>query len=1089
MGFAKEITSTDEKNMKSTSYFDLYGRLRLSILDSVNTFITTKYNYDDLGRLKNVIHENNDTTMYWYDDWGRIKYKYKTEIGYVSYSYDDMGRLRFTQNSMQSMDHKLNYYQYDDLGRITVQGEASIDIESIDSTIAEPVYLAYDNVVFERLTDNLDPNRLYYQDFGVTDAGILTLNSTLFDGTLSFSPVILDTTTSFYGSNIFDSHSTYPTPYMRHDYTLGTHTPAFADYLDFEDVGLYPEFIRKAVYYDEYPVNEGNIWGELPSKVKVDSIAGNIASNSKGRPTAIAYRDEDGEKLHYSTFGYDARGRITKIIRYNEYLGFDGVFYEYNSANQIIKEVSADPMKQMVTWYSYDQSGRMDSIWVSLDTTGSGFGIETLKMVSQLNKEIDADIAFKYDRNGRTDSIIYNKVDVIQSINYSNRGWVDSLVVNRNSDEILKIAFDRDINGMIDTQRVSYWTKDPLKVKYTYDDYYRLESFESLINGTTNKTESYEYDKMGNRTKKTNSAVTNYAYGSGLNSNKLMSFAEFGSNDVTQYEYNEIGGVDKVKSFNPMTMVTNTKEEFDYLSNGLVKRYVEHVEAATYPPLSPCVTSETYTSGSNTWIYRYNESNQLESKRLLQSDSGDVCSTHSWVYNKIGAYGDVKTVYHGRQYKISSRKVIFYPDKYLSANGLVEIFPDGTKEYNILDNMNSTRMKIKDNDTTVTFADYEPYGENQLHSIDDIPKRGYMGSHKSKEHRYMQMGARLYNAETGRFMSVDPLMEIFTGHSPYHYSYNNPVMYRDPSGLAPEGEKNNTVQAEGADNISSGYTGGYWTTKVTFSYKNYFTKNLDDPLAPRGRTFHSDETITIENTFIPSSGAGGGGGVSISMPESNGGFNGNRNSSRITYNNTTNKSMRDQNAVSDNTRVQKEPQLQNFDNLLDKLQIAQANDRIDKLNEQFVDDYIKNPLTVSGVYLGIREYGLERNGQWRGKNGQWVSVERVTGNQYLGSRTQVTNLASKFRLAGKVIGGLSMFISFYEGIGYISSGDYMSAGKSSADIFFTYLSFTGPVGFTVSGIYFIIDMSGGFDESVYHSYNPNRNSFIQDNTQIIRSVW
>lgn len=91
----------------------------------------------------------------------------------------------------------------------------------------------------------------------------------------------------------------------------------------------------------------------------------------------------------------------------------------------------------------------------------------------------------------------------------------------------------------------------------------------------------------------------------------------------------------------------------------------------------------------------------------MQSDSGDVCSTHSWVYNKIGAYGDVKTVYHGRQYKISSRKVIFYPDKYLSANGLVEIFPDGTKEYNILDNMNSTRFRFSKEIFNWTIDEYK----------------------------------------------------------------------------------------------------------------------------------------------------------------------------------------------------------------------------------------------------------------------------------------------------------------------------------------------------------------------------------------------
>jgi RHS repeat-associated protein len=60
---------------------------------------------------------------------------------------------------------------------------------------------------------------------------------------------------------------------------------------------------------------------------------------------------------------------------------------------------------------------------------------------------------------------------------------------------------------------------------------------------------------------------------------------------------------------------------------------------------------------------------------------------------------------------------------------------------------------------------------------------------RDKETGYTQMGRRLYDSETGRFMSVDPLYEAFTEHNPYHYAYNSPLIFRDPSGLAPEGEE------------------------------------------------------------------------------------------------------------------------------------------------------------------------------------------------------------------------------------------------------------------------------------------------------------
>jgi hypothetical protein len=54
----------------------------------------------------------------------------------------------------------------------------------------------------------------------------------------------------------------------------------------------------------------------------------------------------------------------------------------------------------------------------------------------------------------------------------------------------------------------------------------------------------------------------------------------------------------------------------------------------------------------------------------------------------------------------------------------------------------------------------------------------------------MQMGVRMYSPQTGRFLSVDPLFELMPGQNPYHYAFNSPLIWRDPSGMKPEKEKN-----------------------------------------------------------------------------------------------------------------------------------------------------------------------------------------------------------------------------------------------------------------------------------------------------------
>ncbi|KQM56829.1 hypothetical protein ASE55_19385 [Chryseobacterium sp. Leaf201] len=49
-------------------------------------------------------------------------------------------------------------------------------------------------------------------------------------------------------------------------------------------------------------------------------------------------------------------------------------------------------------------------------------------------------------------------------------------------------------------------------------------------------------------------------------------------------------------------------------------------------------------------------------------------------------------------------------------------------------------------------------------------------------------GARYYNPRLSIWYGVDPLAENYSSWSPYAYTFDNPVIYTDPSGMAPEKE-------------------------------------------------------------------------------------------------------------------------------------------------------------------------------------------------------------------------------------------------------------------------------------------------------------
>ena len=87
--------------------------------------------------------------------------------------------------------------------------------------------------------------------------------------------------------------------------------------------------------------------------------------------------------------------------------------------------------------------------------------------------------------------------------------------------------------------------------------------------------------------------------------------------------------------------------------------------------------------------------------------------------------------------------------------------------------------------TTASKHSYRPFGKvyrEYLYGAQD--KFLFTGKEQDGETRLQDFGARGYDPNLGRFLSVDPLAGKFPAWSSYNYCYDNPLIFKDPTGKA-----------------------------------------------------------------------------------------------------------------------------------------------------------------------------------------------------------------------------------------------------------------------------------------------------------------
>jgi len=368
----------------------------------------------------------------------------------------------------------------------------------------------------------------------------------------------------------------------------------------------------------------------------------------------------------------------------------------------------------------------------------------------------------------------YLTPNVVVDYAYNHRKWLDTLVATRGGTNIFRQILRYDSTGQITQQRWRQGSGVYDSLLYGYDAVQRLIGW----GGPTSLTErDYTYDSVGNRLTNvvpdalSGLLTTTYAYGTtSTGPNRLLSTITKDTLNTTLgsrlFTYDPDGAMTARRLRDGLGTVLRT-DALQYSYRGLTRRFVWDVGGME----------------ELDWRYRYSASGEREQKRLY---SGPGPDGEGWVYYLLTGRTQ-HAVYHGMQTvacEIPTTMVYISPVEYLGyggGEGLVRYDPTGVRTYTVSDHLGSLRALVNDTGTVIRSVDYEPFGDVYAEN-GQATRREFLNLERDRESELGDHGVRKYDAELGRFISVDPLWEKYAGFSPYQYGANSPLRIVDADG-------------------------------------------------------------------------------------------------------------------------------------------------------------------------------------------------------------------------------------------------------------------------------------------------------------------
>lgn len=234
---------------------------------------------------------------------------------------------------------------------------------------------------------------------------------------------------------------------------------------------------------------------------------------------------------------------------------------------------------------------------------------------------------------------------------------------------------------------------------------------------------------------------------------------------------------------------------FSYTSSGAVRLSgVSDISSPGFGFTMTSGTSQAYTydfngnlTGRTNTPYNTITYNHLNLPHTISGTGGTISNVYDAAGKKWqSTVGGITTTYFGDvEYEGNAIKAIYHPDGRILKNGSTYDY-----QYYVKDHLGNVRIVCNSAGTIQSEHHYYPFGlkmEGVFDSTGYNQKYRYNGKELyASGLGWYDYGARFYDPSIGRFMSVDPLAEMMPSYSPYAYTFNNPMIHTDPTGMAPK---------------------------------------------------------------------------------------------------------------------------------------------------------------------------------------------------------------------------------------------------------------------------------------------------------------